>query len=240
MLFRSQLGVQLWGQLGVQLREEASLYHRLDPWWDAYWLAYYTCALPLADLSSARLTALAEAQEQVGWWWPMQGAVVLTERPTQLHRDAQGRFHHETGPAVVWADGYTLHSWHGVTVPPDLIEEGWDTERILQEPNAEVRRCAIERRGWDWFVTAAGLSQVGVTVPDPGNPGQELALYDIPEQVYDEPVRVLLCTNGTVERDGERRRFGLTVPASIGDPVAAAGWTFNLTPSQYRRLERAT
>ena len=236
---RDQLGDQLWGQLGGQLWE--IIYQNFSPWWDAYWLAFYSTAMSCADLSNARLTALVEAQEQVGWWWPMQGAVVLTDRPTVTHCDPQGRLHCEDGPALLWADGYTLHSWHGTTVPADLIEgTGWDTDRILREDNAEVRRCAIERRGWDWFVTVAGLSQVGATVDDPGNPGQVLSLYDVPEQVYDEPVRVLLCANGTVERDGTRHRFGLTVPGSISDPVAAAGWTFGLGPSEYRLLERAT
>lgn len=59
-------------------------------------------------------------------------------------------------------------------------------------------------------------------------------------RIFDEPVRVLLCTNGTPERDGVRRRFGLTVPGSIQEPVAAAAWTFDLGPSEYRLLERAT
>ncbi len=60
------------------------------------------------------------------------------------------------------------------------------------------------------------------------------------ERWYDEPVRVLLCTNGTVERDGTRHRFGLTVPGSISDPIAAAGWTFGLDSSTYKQLVRAT
>jgi hypothetical protein len=50
---------------------------------------------------------------------------------------------------------------------------------------------------------------------------------------------VLLCANATEERDGTRRRFGLTVPAHIGDPVEAAAWTFGLTADQYRQLEHA-
>jgi len=80
-------------------------------------------------------------------------------------------------------------------------------------------------------------------VADPGNPGQTITLYELPEQLAgmygDEPVRVLLCTNATVERDGTRHRFGLTVPAQISDPVAAAAWTFSLSPTQYRALARA-
>jgi len=124
-------------------------------------------------------------------------------------------------------------------VPADLIETGWDTQRILKEPNAEIRRCAIERMGWPAFITEARLKQVGATVDDPGNPGQTLALYDVPERIYDAPIRVLICTNATVERDGTRHTFGLTVPEHIATPLAAAAWTFDIPESEYAALDAA-
>ena len=49
---------------------------------------------------------------------------------------------------------------------------------------------------------------------------------------------MLLCRNGTRERDGEYRRFGLTVPASITDPIAAGAWTYDLNPSDYLEMAR--
>ena len=138
-----------------------------------------------------------------------------------------------------WPDGWAIYAWHGTRVPADLIETGWDTARILREANSEIRRCAIERMGWDQFVAEADLKQVGATVPDPGNPGQALALYDVPERIYgDVDIRVLLCTNGTIERDGTRRRFGLTVPATITDPIAAAAWGYNIAPELYATAAR--
>jgi len=142
----------------------------------------------------------------------------------------------------VLRDGMTLAvGGFGLSgIPADLIEgDGWDVARIMREPNAEIRRCAIERLGWPQFITDAGLTQVGACVADPGNPGQTLALYDVPQQVFDEPVRVLLCTNATVERDGERHRFGLTVPATTKDPIAAAAWSFGITAKEYGALQRA-
>ena len=154
-------------------------------------------------------------------------------------RDDDGRLHNADGPALLYPDGWGIWAWHGVRVPQDLIEgPGWTTDQIMREPNAEVRRAAIERMGWSAFVAAAGLRQVGETVPDPGNPGHDLALFDLPEQIFDEPVRVLLCTNGSTERDGTRRRFGLTVPAEIASPLDAAGWTYGLRGDQYARLQR--
>ena len=232
---------QVWGQVRGQVRDQVAdhlrgaVYGQHDAGWLSFYDYFHTATgLPGVD----KLDGLVRVARSAGWWWPLRGAVILTERHNQLHRDQQGRLHNESGPAVAYPDGWGVHAWHGVRVPADLIEVGWSTDRILQEPNAEVRRCAIERMGWDRFIAEANLAQVGVSEPDPGNPGHELALYDVPARIYDEPVRVLLCTNGTVERDGTRRRFGLTVPASIDTPVAAAAWGYGLTVDQYASAQR--
>jgi hypothetical protein len=177
---------------------------------------------------------------EVGWWWAFRDYAVLTRRPDVYHRDAEGRPHCADGPAALWPDGWAVHAWHGVRVPAALIEGAWTTDRILRERNAEVRRCAIERMGWPEFIVAAGLRQVGADEPDPGNPGQHLSLYDVPTRLYNVPVRVLLCTNASVERDGTRRRYGLTVPADTPDPVTAAAGLLGLTRNQYLTIHRAT
>ncbi|WP_455353861.1 DUF6745 domain-containing protein [Streptomyces sp. SYSU K217416] len=181
-----------------------------------------------------------QVARHAGWWWAFHDYAVLTPRPDVFGQDAEGRAHCSDGPAVVWPDGWSIHAWHGTTVPSSLIEGAWDTDRILREPNTEVRRCAIERMGWPQFVVAAGLRQVGDSEPDPGNPGQRLTLYDMPTEIYNVPVRVLLCTNASPERDGTRRQYGLTVPADVPDPVTAAAGLLGLTREQYLTLTRAT
>ncbi|QRP43298.1 hypothetical protein [Amycolatopsis sp. FDAARGOS 1241] len=72
---------------------------------------------------------------------------------------------------------------------------------------------------------------------DPGNPGAELVLYDLPGT---RARRLLLAVNGSVECDGTRRRYGLSVPAWFDDPVEAAGWSYGLTGARYSRLLRRT
>ena len=62
----------------------------------------------------------------------------------------------------------------------------------------------------------------------------------MPQQIYGVPVRVLLCTNGSPERDGTRHRFGLTVPASVDNAVSAAAWTYNLSAEEYAGMGRRT
>jgi hypothetical protein len=51
---------------------------------------------------------------------------------------------------------------------------------------------------------------------------------------------VLLVTNGSAERDGTRRRYGLPVPVDVPDAVAAAAWTYGLRREQYARMARRT
>jgi hypothetical protein len=224
-------------------------HNRLGGQWWVNWQAFTSyfrdiCGLELDDNLWDRDRAYAQTTT-AGWWWPHHQFVMVSNRPTELHLEqvrptgwGSHRLHRADGPAIRWRDGWALHYWHGTRVPADLIETGWTTDRILREPNTEIRRCAVERLGWDRFVTDAHLTQVGQTVPDPGNPGADLALYDVPEAIYNEPVRVLLARNGTPEHDGTFRRFGLTVPADIGDPIAAAAWTYSLHPDEYAQLAR--
>jgi len=203
---------------------------------------------PRADhpATEAHLRALAHAAgdegehdaAQVAWWWAYGGFAVVCERPEVLEFDGASRLHSDSGPAVRWRDGWGVHVWHGTWVPESLVATGWPVERIFSEPNVEIRRCAIERYGWHEFITDAGIRIIG-EADDPGNPGYVLQLSDDLVGVFAEPVRVLLCTNATPERDGTRRRYGLTVPVSCEDPVSAAAWTFGLRPAQYVQLVTA-
>ena len=144
------------------------------------------------------------------------------------------RLHSATGPAVVYPDGWAVHAWHGTRVPSWVIDDP-TVDRITAEPNVEVRRCAIERIGWPAFIDAGRAAAASSRAADPGNPGCELRLYDLPRQKWDAPTRLLLAVNGSVERDGTRRRYGLRVPAGFDHPLDAAGWSYGLTGAQYAR-----
>ena len=226
-----QVRAQVWAQVRGQVRDAVWGQHEAGylGWCDAMQLIGVN--LDVAGLSTVARNA--------GWWWPMRDTVILTDRPDTLHRDPQGRLHCETGPALRYRDGWAIHAIHGVRVPADLIETGWDVKRTLEEDNAEVRRAAIELTGWDRFIADAGLTLIA-SAPDPGNPPHELELYDLPDRLrdmYDDQARILLCTNGSVEPDGTRRRYGLPVPAHHNDPVAAAADLYGWPAEAYRQLE---
>jgi hypothetical protein len=224
-------------------RVNGQLGNRFSPWHDAVRLAQLGCGLRVVGAARAPgLDALDAAVRATGWWWPLPGAAVLTDRPVALHHDRDHRLHRADGPALVYADGWVLHSWHGTTVPADLVAgAGWGVARILAEPDAELRRCAVERMGWDRFAAAARLRQVGPDRPDPGNPGQLLRLYDLPAGLApDRPARLLVVTNASPDRDGTRRTFGLPVPPDVPDALSAAALTFGVSRAEYAGLDRAT
>jgi hypothetical protein len=200
----------------------------------------YQLALQIGQAApEPRVDALADVMAAAGSFIPLHGAVVLGSRPSQLHRDARGDLHNAAGLALAYPDGWGVWCWHGRRVPEWVIASPC-VKQIARERNVEIRRCAIESLGWDRFVGEAQLQPVGDDAPDPGNPGGRLQLYDVPERLWGSRVRLLTCRNGTAERDGTRRSYGLTVPADISDPVQAAAWTYDLTRQEYATLQRRT
>lgn len=224
-------------------------YHRRfgGQWWVNWqaWTSYFrdVCGLHLDGDLWARERAYADAQSSAGWWWPGAHFVMVCDRPRALHLERVGpdgwgshRLHNASGPAITYADGWGLYFWHGVRVEPWVIESP-TAERVLSERNVEVRRCAAESLGWDRLKSHLALVAVA---PDPGNSPFELELYDLPPglaDVYDEPARILVCVNGSAERDGTRRVYGLPVPAHHDDPVAAAAELYGVPAAVYGALE---
>ena len=262
---RGSLLDSLRGSLGDSLR--GSLGDSLRGFFDGqqeYWLAFYDAPRRLGIVTyseddNRKLDLWCSLAKSCGWWWPYEQICVISERPAAVHVESWDahrgtvRLHRAGGPAMLFRDGWPVHAWHGRRVPAWVVEEP-TPEKIAAEANAEVRRCAIEAYGWDRFVEAAGLVPVGAQpgsrkrstelaaarVTDPGNPGQHLVLYDVPEKLWGSPVRLLICTNGSAERDGTRRRYGVTVPATVKDALEAAAWTAGLSRDEYARMVRRT
>ncbi|SED59674.1 hypothetical protein SAMN04489727_8516 [Amycolatopsis tolypomycina] len=197
---------------------------------DAYWVT--------PDSGDPELELWATLVRSCGWWWPRDGVCVVADRPSALRLDDERRLHSASGPAVVYPDGRDVYAWHGTRVPSWVIEDP-TADRIHRESDVEVRRCAIEHLGWTAYIEQSGM-RILSRAPDPGNPGCELQLYDLPPQKWHAPSRLLLAVNGSVERDGTRRRHGLRVPAGFDHPLDAAGWSYGLTGAQYARLQRRT
>ena len=240
-----QLGDQLWGQLADQLWDQLRDQLRGLAYWgfaSAAWGHHYRWISTIAPKPppAEQLTLLDHwiNASSAGVWLPLADVAIMSEKHTACHVDSNGALHHETRPAWEWADGTKIWAWRGTRVPEWVIT-ACTLDRIGRETNTEIRRCAIEHYGWDRYLTSIGASPVD-EADDPGNPGHLLRLFDTPDQIYDEPTRLLVMSNASLDRDRTRRTYAETVPAEIGSAVAAAAWQFGVDADIYRQLERAT
>ncbi|WP_346262989.1 DUF6745 domain-containing protein [Plantactinospora sp. ZYX-F-223] len=220
---RNQLGADLTAQVddAFTRRARAGLLDAVPGQHDAAWLAAFDGEPGLAGLAGVATAA--------GWWWPYERLVILTERPTRLHRDNLGRLHHADGPALAYPDGFGLHAWRGMPIPADVAAElpTLTVERIRVERNAEVRRVMLEHFGYDRYLresraTALHRDEYGV-----------LWRLDLPQ---DEPLVMVEVVNATPEPDGTRRTYWLRVPPDTRTARAGVAWTFGVEPERYAPL----
>ncbi|WP_233359141.1 MULTISPECIES: DUF6745 domain-containing protein [Thermomonospora] len=189
---------------------------------DAPWLWLFEELGRLGELAGP-----AEVARAAGWWWPYENAVIICERPSELHRDEPGRLHRGDGPALAFPDGFALHAWRGMPIPPGFIDTlGTLTAAdIRAEDNAELRRVMLEYYGYDRY-----LNEIGAKPVHRDETGV-LWRIDLPD---DEPVVMVEVVNSTPEPDGTYRTYHLRVPPHTRTAREGVAWTFGLTEDEYR------
>ena len=88
--------------------------------------------------------------EECGWIFPFEKICVVCDRPRHLRFDSQNRLHAEGEPAIEFADGWNFYYNHGVRLPEKYGQyhpNQWQSQWILAEENAELRRVLIEGIG---------------------------------------------------------------------------------------------
>jgi hypothetical protein len=192
---------------------------------DAIWVAM--CEL-VRELHGIELEGLDEfiTLTEAGRWWPFENIVVISERPAQVERDEEGRFHSETGPAVMYRDGFEFWAWRGIRVPSRAIEEPATVEKVLREPNAEIRRVMVERFGPDRFMKESGAKMI--QKDEYGELWQKnLGVAG------EDPIVMVKVIDSTEMADGSRREYFLRVPFTIRTAKEAVAWTFDMDPDEY-------
>jgi hypothetical protein len=171
--------------------------------------------------------------QSAGWWIARRGVALITERPTRIGRDEQGRLHAEDGTAVLYPDGWGLWAWHGVRVPEQVITapETLTVAEINALPNAEVRRVAIQRYGQVRYLQDSGATEIGRD--DWG------VLYRV-ARPGDRPMVFVKVTNHTPEPERDAagelvyRDYFLRVPPTIRTPQEAVAWSFSKRTATYQ------
>ena len=236
-------------------------------WWGPAFTSYFrdVCGLELEGDLWDRGRAYEATAEAACWWYPHKDFVLVSERPTVIHREladparprgwGSHRLHCGDGPAVGFRDGWGVWAWRGVRVTQQIIEhpETLTVEQISAEQNAEVRRVMVERMGWDNFCAVAKMKLIhldelhsnfpDIPVSESVEPGQRLVTS------YRAGTERAELLESAELRDFEDRplRFVRLSDPSTGRKYTlrvlhdhtrcyeAVGWTFGLSETDYKR-----
>jgi hypothetical protein len=227
----AQVRAQVGAQVGAQVRDQVLAQVR-DLYWRAIWGQHEAGWLSWVDtfrrfgLKACKpADGLVKVGKSAGWWWPLQGAVVLTERPSQLHRDEEGRLHCEDGAAVLYPDGWGVWAIHGVRVTQQIVErpETLTVKEIREESNAEVRRVMIERFTPERYLRESEATLLD-EVHEPPFPGLLHAQLWQTERPGDTPLVMVKCRNSSPEPDGSHKDYWLRVDADLRPLLADGGY----------------
>jgi internalin A len=161
--------------------------------------------------------------EHCGWIFPFEKICAVCDRPRHLRFDSQNRLHAEGEPAIEFADGWKIYFYHGVRLPEQygkLHPNQWQSQWILAEENAEVRRVLIEGIGYDRIIQELSAKQI--------DSWQEYALLQI-DNADVEPICLLKMTcpsTGFIH--------ALRVPPNLTSAREAIGWVnWDIDPEEF-------
>lgn len=206
-----------------------------DPWSSVTHSMYTMNRTPTGGDKSVDGRILKELTEEILDFYPALKVPIVLEKPIEAHFDAEGRFHCEDGPAILWASGARHYFWNGVSCSRRFVEEPPTVGYINSQWNQERKRVLLERFGVDKWLKAmhakciaedecGKLWQIeGFTAPRPWMQHQNR-----------EAVQYVEVVNGSPEPDGEYRKFFLRVPPHITTPKAGVAWTYGETPASYK------
>lgn len=126
---------------------------------DAYWLSYYDYFLNVVGISECSvLEGLFGVAKHCGWWSAYEDFAVFQDRPTEIHRNEEGNLHNESGPAVLYSDGFDVWCINGYRVTEQIVmrPETLTINQINSETNADVQSIMIDRFGWPRYLEETG------------------------------------------------------------------------------------
>lgn len=106
--------------------------------------------------------------ESAGWFWPCEGACVVSERPKICKVDDAGLIHNEDGPCWEYRDGFKAFAIHGILVPEKVVmnPKGLTLDEINNEKNTEIQRIMIDRFGAEKYFEKTGAELINEDTTD--------------------------------------------------------------------------
>lgn len=104
-----------------EVRAQAGLAHYGS--FEAYWVAFYSFAfevLPIEPPDNSNAIANKLVNE-CGIFWTFDDLCIISERPSTLFLNEEGKMHNEDGPAISWPSGANMFVFNG-EIMPSLME----------------------------------------------------------------------------------------------------------------------
>lgn len=196
---------------------------------EAGWLSFYDYMREVLKVEACnKLIPLIEAAKEVGWWWPFEDEVYVSEKPIMINLDNQNRLHSASDMAIEYADGWGFYCYKGVRIPKSFLHEPITVKIIDECVNAEQKRVLIELFGAPEY-----LRQTGAKLENEDEFGK-LWSRDVGDG--GDPIKVVEVINSTPEPDGTRNVYFLRVPPTVKTCTEGVAWTFGLDGDNYMPL----
>jgi hypothetical protein len=188
-------------------------------------LEYFHDVCGLRRQTSA-LGGLWQIAKNAAWILPNERICWLSERPTTIRSDSNGRLHAADGPALSYRDGWSVHAWKGVLVPAWIIDrpERINVRSIAANHDPQIRRCMIDILTPQRFIAEGGAYRV--SQDEIGTLWRQRWRW--------EAWAAVEVVNGTAELDGTHKHYFLQVPPTVRSAREAVAWTYGLTEQRYR------
>jgi hypothetical protein len=194
---------------------------------DASWLAFYEYFRQECRLiaQTEKMVGHFDQARYAGWYLPHRHICWVSERHNILVRDNRGRLHSESGPSVMYPDGWKIYAWHGVRVPESIIENRAKitVAQIIGESNTEIRRVMRNLYGNDRFMINAGAKEVDRC----DKHGAALLAIHLPGDPVEIRMMRLTCPS-TGDVYFER------VPPDVRSAIDGLSWRFRVDSDKYQ------
>ncbi|MDB9513243.1 hypothetical protein PN499_18785 [Kamptonema animale CS-326] len=158
---------------------------------DASWAVEYDFGVSVlnCNLDQKKWKIYQGLVKECGLIIMLEKTCIICDRPRILCFDNQHRLHAEGTPAIQFADGYSLYSYHGVTLPEKygkLHPHQWQSQWLLEEENAELRRVLIQGIGYSRICQELEAVELDTW--------REYSLLRIDKNIDLEPINMLKMT----------------------------------------------
>jgi hypothetical protein len=153
----AQVSAQVSDQVSAQVSDQVSdqVSEFLGSWWywmpgqfEGWWLSYYEALREYCSFE--KLEGLITVAENCAFAWTFPDVVVFCAPPVEIHRNAAGQLHCETGAAIKFADGWGVWALNGVRLTQQIVEtpaSQLDPNLVTTTKNAEWRREIVRKIG---------------------------------------------------------------------------------------------